>query len=354
MNTQNLVVRAVDVGYGHIKFTDGRHPITHAIRTNSFPSQSPAFKGAIMTAGGVLRRRDTFVIPVGGRLYEVGRDVHRALTGNNVTEVLDEQFALSDQYAARLFGALNYMLPNLPDNRIDVLVLGLPLNTYTKLHEALAKRFTGTFPINDAGEEVTIGSCHVYPQPMGSYMSYVLKHPDNKAPMALSIDPGYNTVDFFVCQGMSSNDTLNGAVPRGMGAVIRAVADDMKVSHDIESTPAELVRLIDHALSTGEPFKLFGKTVDLAPHMHVGNEVIQQAVQEIKNKVGAGSDIDVIILAGGGASLYEEAVRDKFPKHEVVTLEFPAHANVRGFHYIGELLARSLGNAMRLSGQAAA
>lgn len=88
--------------------------------------------------------------------------------------------------------------------------------------------------------------------------------------------------------------------------------------------------------------------------MSAGNDVIQEAVQAIKNSVGSGSDIDVIILAGGGASLYAQAMKDKFPKHKVVTLDNPALANVRGFHMIGELLAKSLGQAMKLRDQATA
>ena len=354
MNHPHLVVRAIDVGYGHVKFTDGRDTDTGDLRTYSIPSQSPAYKGTIVAGGGgVMKRRDTFVIPIADRMYEVGREVHRALSGRQETEVLDENFALSDQYAARLFGALNYMMPNLPADVIDILVLGLPLNTYRKLHRQLADRFTDTFTINDTGDRVTIRSCHVYPQPLVSYMSYIASNPTpGRTPNALSIDPGYNTVDWFVCQGMSANDTLSDAVQRGMGAVLRAIADHMIKTHGFDATPAELIRRIDCSLTTGEPFQLFGHDFDLRTHMTAGNDVIQEAAQTVKNSVGSGSEIDVIILSGGGASLYAEAIKDKFPKHKVVLLPKPALANVRGFHYIGEMLAKSLGQAMKLSSDA--
>lgn len=101
MTTHNLIVRAIDVGYGHIKFTDGHDTENSTLRTDSIPSQSPAYKGTIVAGGGgVMKRRDTFIVPVEGRLYEVGREVHRALTRKQETEVLDEKFALSDQYMA--------------------------------------------------------------------------------------------------------------------------------------------------------------------------------------------------------------------------------------------------------------
>ena len=56
MTTHNLIVRAIDVGYGHIKFTDGRDTETGALRTDSIPSQSPAYKGTIVASGGGVTR----------------------------------------------------------------------------------------------------------------------------------------------------------------------------------------------------------------------------------------------------------------------------------------------------------
>ena len=302
-----------------------------------------------MLSGGVMKRRDTFVVPVGERLYEVGREVQRSLTSRQETEMLDENFALSEHYAARLFGALNYLSPGLPDYAIDVLVLGLPLNTYPKHHKALAERFTGQHVINDANDTLQIRSCHVYPQPLGSYMSYVAEHPAlGTAPMALSVDPGYNTVDWFVCQGMAANDSCSGAVQRGMGAVLRAIAEDMIKKHNFDATVSELVRRIDNSLATGTAFQLFGRDFDLAPHMGAGRDVIEEAAQSVKNAIGSGTDIDVIILSGGGAQFFAHALTDRFPEHKVIQLENAAHANVRGFHFIGELLARSLQQAMHL------
>ncbi|HNV25097.1 MAG TPA: PRTRC system protein D [Nitrospira sp.] len=352
----SLIARAIDVGYGHIKFSDGRDPTnSNTIRTDSIPSQSPTAKPSVNLGAGVMKQRDTFLVPVGERLFEVGHDVHLALHGKQETEVMDENFCLGDAYAARLFGAINYMVPNLPADVIDVLVLGLPLNTYRKHHAALAKRFVGEHVIDERGGKVQIKTCHVYPQPLGSYMSYLAANPSpEKAPLALSIDPGYNTVDWFVCQGMSANDSLSDAVPRGMGAVLRAIADDIIKTYEFDATPVELVRAIDRSLTTKTPFELYGQHFDLEKHLSAGDDVVHEAAQAIKNSVGSGSDIRVIILTGGGASFYAKAVADKFPRHKVVTLEEPALANVRGFHLIGEKLAKSLGQALKMSATAAA
>lgn len=346
MSTYPLIVRAIDVGYGHVKFTDGRDSHDKSIRTDSIPSQSPSAKPRLPKGPGVLTQRDTFTIPVGERLFEVGRDIRLALHGTQETEVLDENFSLSAGYAARLFGAVNYM--QLPAGVIDILVLGLPLNTYPKHHAALSKRFTGLHTRNTRGDTIEIRHCHVYPQPLGSYTAFLADNPPaSPSPLALSIDPGYNTVDFFVCQGMAANATRSDAVQRGMGAVLRAVADDIIKVHSMDATPVELVRAIDRSLATGEPFKIYGQEFDLSDHWRAGHEIVEEAAQAVKNSVGSGSDIEVILLTGGGASLYEDAIRDKFPRHQVLTLESPAMANARGFHLIGEMLAKSLGHALQ-------
>lgn len=343
MESKSLIVRACDVGYGHIKFSDGRDA-SGAIRTDSIPSQSPpAKKASKKDVGVVMSQRDTFAIPVGGRLFEVGRDVRLAQHSNHESEVLDADFALSDAYAARLFGAINYMKPTLHDRTIDVLVLGLPLNTFPRHEAALQKRFIGQHVINERGDTIDIKSCSVFPQPLGSYAAYLAEsgQPIEKTPMALIVDPGYNTVDWFVCHGMVANELRSDTVQRGMSAVLRAIAEDIIKKNGFDATPAEVVRALDRALVSGIPLEMYGQPIPIEQHMAAGKEVIEEAAQAVKNSVGSGSDINAIIMSGGGASLYHEAIASKFPRHKVVTLPSPALANVRGFHILGEKLARS-------------
>ena len=75
----DLIVRAADVGYGHVKFTYGRDLTIppgkkpRPILTDSFPSQSPTTDGGEMAVSGVMNKSDTFLIPIENRIYEVGR-----------------------------------------------------------------------------------------------------------------------------------------------------------------------------------------------------------------------------------------------------------------------------------------
>lgn len=349
--SHSMVIRAVDCGYGHIKFTEGRDEASTLIRCDSFPSQSPTARDAVREHKGpvVTHKRDTFLVEVNGRRFEVGREVALAGTANAESEILDTEFALSDAYAARLYGALGYMAPSLKAKTIDYLVLGLPLTTIAKYAEPLSERFTGEHILNTSGTTINVKQCVVYPQPLGAYMAFLHEHQKKRGakqiPMALVIDPGYNTVDFFVCRGMAPNESRSDAVNRGMSSVLRAIAEKMINTLPIDTSTSELVRRLDAALGSGEPLMLYGKPQELAPFLDAGGAIIDEAAQAVKNKIGSGADIDVIVLAGGGARLYEKAIRSKFPRHDVITLAAPSFANVRGFQILGENIAKSAARA---------
>lgn len=65
--------------------------------------------------------------------------------------------------------------------------------------------------------------------------------------------------------------------------------------------------------------------------MAAGNSIIQEAAQSVKNSVGTGHDIDVILLTGGGGSLYSKAIQEKFPHHEVIALDSRLSPTYVGF-----------------------
>jgi plasmid segregation protein ParM len=360
MPTSHPTVRAIDVGYGHVKYTNGRDQAGH-VQVDSFPSQSPRASSDQNYASHVMHRRDTHLIRIGDVCYEVGKDVALARGAHHEGEVLDASFALSDVYAARLFGAINYMLPTLPAPVIDYLVLGLPLTTIKKLAKDVSKKFTGPLTINARGDVVTVRHCEVYPQPLGAYASYIYeqaRRPSGsstaRAPRALICDPGYNTVDWFVCQGMNANETRSNATLRGVSAFLRAVAEGIAAKSTTDVSVTELVQRLDEALVQQRPCTLFGKPFDYQPYLPAGDAVLTEAAQAIKNAIGSGADIDIILVAGGGASLYAKAIQDKFPSHQLVTVLSPAFANVRGFHLIGDNFALSAHRAAKLATQPAA
>jgi len=342
------VVRAVDVGYGHVKYTLGRQA-DGTILCGSFPSLSPGVR-EVLDYGTYMERRNTFIVEIDGRRYEVGKDVVKAVHANSEGSVMDIEFAMSDAYRARLYGALNYIAQDLDDNTLDVLILGLPLNTYTKHKKALSARFTGELTISGSGDTLQVRHCQTYPQPFGSYLNYLESNQISHFPVCLVVDIGYNTCDWFVCEGLTPR--LSGVSLRGMGAVMNAMAKDVIQTTKFDGTESEVMRLIDVALTSGEQFKLCGKPVNLEKPQKVGEDIIEEGAQSVKNAVRSAGDIDVIIVTGGGAPFFKDAIQKKFRSHEVRLLTDSSLGNVRGFHVVGENLGRSLSKAMALGAAA--
>jgi hypothetical protein len=58
-------------------------------------------------------------------------------------------------------------------------------------------------------------------------------------------------------------------------------------------------------------------------------------VTAMKRLVQDGTDIDAVVLAGGGAFFFGEAIGRAYPKHSVITLKDAFFANCRGFQLAG-------------------
>ena len=119
------VVRAIDVGFGLVKFS---LPTQGGVTFSSFASIAiPADVSAVRSLS--TRRRDTYDVPVGDAQFEVGRDVGLAQAGGSFGRDVTDEFYRGAIYEALTKGALRYMA-EAGDKVIDVLVLGLPVNQY--------------------------------------------------------------------------------------------------------------------------------------------------------------------------------------------------------------------------------
>lgn len=344
------VVRAIDVGYGHIKYVV-RHDFDSAkIECDGFPSRSPISQHRVDMSSGVMSKMDTVTVAVNGKYYEVGKSVISAAGANDASEILSRDFAISDAYMARLFGALSYMLPHLPENRIDWLILGLPSLTMRDMAKPLQEKVTGKHVVNVSGATVEIGQVRILPQPLGAFFDHGFRQrslEELKKRVNLVVDPGYNTFDWMLTEGMAPSNARSGSVELGMSAVVRSIADEILRENQAEASASisRVVNRIDYALCNNEPFRLFGNDVDLTKYLSAGDAVIDQAISALEKNVGAGDDIDNIFLSGGGATIYQKALQAKFPKHKIVKLTDPQFANVRGFQIIGSNWASSAARA---------
>ena len=343
---EGIAVRAIDVGYGNVKLTLSHTDAFGPIVCDIFPSRSPVASDKGLAAG-LLLGRDTAIININGTDYEVGKGVAKAQGTNNVSEVLDKDFCLSDAYMARLRGAFHYMLgkdkhgtPHLAKNNIGMLVVGLPVSTFRSIsiRAKLREKLLGEHLI-DEGRSVVIEHVVVMPQPMGAFFEYAFENSmfdKMKDQTNLVIDPGYFTFDWLLSSGITPIDGRSDSVNRGMSAVMRAIVEVMKKKEEWEAQTDMLIRMLDDHFREGKPFIVYGEEVDVSQYIHAGRGIINEAVAALANNVGDGADVQNIILTGGGAKLYLDAVQEKFPRHKILVMESPVYSNVRGFQLAGE------------------
>lgn len=349
MQQTNPQVRAIDVGYGHVKYVLKHRVASNEIECESFPSRSPQAQGTDLSSG-VMSKLDTFTVEVNNRRYEVGKSVISAAGANDSSEILSRDFPTTDAYLARLYGALSYMKPHLQTNRIDWLILGLPNLTIKEMSDPLIKRVLGEHTINDRGDKVIIDKVRVFPQPLGAFFDFGFRErniEDLKRKVNLIVDPGYNTFDFLLTEGLAPSPARCGSVELGMSSVVRAIAEEMLADLDMKaaSNISRVINRLDTAICRGSEYRLHGQPVDLKKYLPAGNTVIEQAINALEKSVGGGDDIDNIFIAGGGAHFFHETLQRRYPHHKVIALPDPQFSNVRGFQLVGTNWALSAARA---------
>lgn len=327
------IVRAVDVGYGYTKYVTSTNNRT--IQCAQFPSVVPrAAKGSLSAAMG--GKRNTITVRIGGEDYEVGPDAELAQSGLSFDRVMTTDFASSKSYLALISGALYYM----GQTHIDMLILGLPVNTWETHKRALEDNFQNT-SISVGERTITIDKVKIVPQPYGGYITLAndsigLDGVEN----VLVIDPGFGTLDWIVVNEGKINDARCGAAAGlGMSSVLAAVKRE--IEREYPGCEIGNIQRLDHAIRNGRPFRLYSDEIHLGKYRPTMDAITADAIANLANNLGGSSDIEVIALVGGPAQLYENAVRERFPRNRVVTLQEPGYANVRGFQNLGLMWAAS-------------
>lgn len=326
------IVRAIDLGWGYTKYSH-LDVETEKLRFSSFPSLAPRSAGLDLSMS-ILGKRDTVVVDVDGTKYEVGPD-SADIDTNDASRNLNDQYIHTEQYKAVFYGALHYI----GEPVIDMLVVGLPLSNMQSAAK-LKALVVGTHRLN--GEmTVEVKDALVLPQPLGG-LYYCLSLAKDKEEFEflneevnLVIDPGFLTFDFLLSNGEKVIENRSNAHTGGVSKVLRSIAESISAKFGMRY---ENLSAIDRGLRRRK-LKINGEVESLDDHIKNTRSVLESSVNYMKNIVGDGSDIDNIILLGGGAHIYSKTIAAYFPKHSIVMLEDAQEANVQGFQLAGEKFA---------------
>jgi plasmid segregation protein ParM len=247
---------------------------------------------------------------------------------------LHENYPSTDSYRALFHAGL--LLSEF--DKIDLVVTGLPVNQYLnpELREWLAGLMQGEHQITPR-RKVTVSKVKVAPQPVGGFVDYVWSLPDAteiEDSRVLVVDPGFFSVDWVLIG--------NGELRRqSCGTCLEAssVILDEAVGLIAEDFGGNVGReRLEHTLRNGlAHVRLFGERVEVAPYLKKAADkvgpIVTARLRESLRKENASADM--VLLVGGGAGFFENAVKEAFPQLKVSSPDFPVYANARGFWRMG-------------------
>lgn len=322
-------VFAVDVGYSNTKYA--YRVASGEVEVGIFPSLAPlapirTFSG---DAESVFGAPNLATITIKQIEYTVGPDVPMTARYGWTGSALGDDYALSDNYAALLYGAIHFS----GVTHIKYLVLGLPVLKMKKYSAELKERFVGE---HDFGHGcVTVEKVLVIPQPLGSLL-LAASYPGGcfgNDDAHLVIDVGHVTTDWIYTNGFMMDQNRGDSVPSALSQISQQIAD---IISNVEGERVYDIERIDKALREKAPFFFYGKSIDLAPYFKRAAPIVSSLVMEMRNRIGPTPDVRSIILSGGGSALYASAIRTAFPRTVIEPIDFPCIANARGFLIAGE------------------
>lgn len=335
-----VVTRAIDVGYHNTKFTLGKR-LGNTIAAGIFPSLAPRAETNRLMDTSPPQSADGCFVCIGSVDYFVGKASNLHVSPDE-PRLLNEDYSITDKYLAMARGAMHYMSVDegAEDLVIDLLVVGLPCNTFSKYHERLAMRMAGEHIIGRAAQmqrRITVENVKVVPQPQGALV-YWGSAANVDSSVSLVLDAGGGTFDWFVSQGRRALWQRVGAYPKGMlacaSAVIKLIEPEWLNDHSV-------VEKVDAAIRNGsETFKIGQRIFETAKYRKTVDAVLEECITKMISSAGRLDTMDHILVTGGGAKVFGDFLRKQFPAIAggVKIDADPIYSNVRGFQLIGGIM----------------
>src|SRR3989449_7448001 len=86
-------------------------------------------------------------------------------------------------------------------------------------------------------------------------------------------------------------------------------------------------------------FTTAGNTYELAPYTSAIEAVLKESTDKMVARLGSLDNLDLILFTGGGAKVYFEFFKSRYPKFTNIMFmdDDPFFSNVKGFHVAGEI-----------------
>lgn len=326
------IVLACDVGYGNVKTawgTEFNSNTEHIYRSIAIPVPKGTDAFACGDSVPVIVDNDTFI--VGPSAY---------LSGG--IGIPDTNFTERKEYLAFLRGAMHYMFCKTGVyHKIDKLAVGLPVGNF-ELHKSRLREIcegehivpTPPHLVAKLGPtvKVVVDKVVVIPQPLGALCMFERKCELTNKDMGntLIIDPGYKTFDWIFSQGMAVDRNRSGSFAGGVSSMLADISNS--VGQKLGVGFIDLIE-VENALSTGYIFA-DGRDHDFTPFKTIVNDAATKVSDRFFSALKIDRRFNSIILTGGGAKYYRDAIAKKFPGHMVECATDSVMDNARGFYLV--------------------
>lgn len=328
------VILAADVGYGNVKAVWG----LNCSSENEIIFRSIANQISIHSDEQPCITNSRVPIRIDGDTFMVGPDAH-LFSG---ARILDFDYVARKEYLAFLRGAIHFMFTKTGvHHKIDLLAVGLPVSSFESQRSELARICKGVHEIptplalvESLGEtvKVFIDKVVVIPQPFGALSMFTAKcaRQNKSAGATLILDPGYKTLDWMFANGMSVDMERSGSFAGGVSALLRETSGI--VGKKLGVGFIDLTE-VERALSSGRIFA-DGRFHDFGPYQGIVKGAAKRVIDKFFNAINVDLQFNSIVLTGGGAKYYREAISQKFPSHFIQSDDDSVMENARGFYLV--------------------
>lgn len=250
--------------------------------------------------------------------------------------VMGKGAAFHDAHHALFLEALY----QLNQDRIDYLAVGLPSDQIgdPENSKKLKAKYAGNHD-GVRGKSVYVDKVGVYEQPRGTARAFLEDHAGRFGNQTfLVVDPGYGSTDITRVRVAVGHDKsvrvrsdLSFSCWDAVSKVCVSAAETIQATQHT-MTPTE----ISQALMGDGQVMLAGETFDVRPYVDgASNAVAQRLIASIREKIVSFDGIDVIVLTGGGASVFRRHFEAAFDT-KVDVMSDSGLANARGFLLLAE------------------
>lgn len=319
-----MKVVGMDIGYSNLKVafgSVGEEPELVSKPAGAAPSEHI---GQRIVSGGA---DEPLRVLVDGKEFVAGCSYDRL---ENWARELHKDYSSTDSYRA-LFNA-GLLMSGISE--IDRVVTGLPTNQYFDegLRKHLIKTMKGEHQVTPK-KKIIVKDVKIVPQPLGGFVDYLYQLGDPSQvedASILVVDPGFFSVDWVLLINGEFKRASSGTSLDATSVILDEAC--LLIAKDHGGNPGR--NKMENAVRSGRPtVSVFGARVEIAPYLSaaaasVGHIVCSQLQASMRKEE---SNVDAIVMVGGGASLFEPAIKNIFNKTPITVATDSVFANVRGF-----------------------